>query len=140
MKFVFHIILAFLFSSCSITPLKHIKSTSQKWNIVEKNISGTNYHIVLKTFRDTNIIKIDSLCINNKIITNFNLSVIGKSNTCKNYIMGDSILISVNIMDNINNKFNYCICNKNSNLSVYYSNKNKQHSIFIKSIQTLPTL
>lgn len=138
MKFIFYFLLAFLLISCSITPLKLIKSTSQNWNISNKNISGTNYHIILKTLKDTTALKIDSLCIKNQIISNFNLSVIGKLNTYKNYLTGDSILISVNIIENQNSKLKYCNCNKNSKLIVFYSINNKQHTKKIKSIIVLP--
>jgi len=115
-----------------------IKSTSQKWTTRGNNINGTNYHIILKTFADTSKIKIDNLCINNHKISDFHLSVLGKSNTCYNYVSGDSIIISVNVVSNEKDKLQYCNCCKNTSTCIYYSFKNKKHTLCVDSMKVLP--
>lgn len=140
MKIILQIIIYCCLYSCSTSHLKFIRATSQKWANEQKNLSGINYHFVLKTNCDTNTLKVQSLCIENKSFTDFNLSVLGKSNTCKNYIKGDSILLSINITDNKIINENPSIYDKKKNIYISYLYKNKLHNIIIDTVQTLLSL
>ena len=140
MRVVLKIIIYCCLFSCSTTHLKFIRATSQKWASEQGDISGTNYHIVLKTLCDSNILKIKSLCIESKNFTNFNLSVLGKSNTYYNYSKGDSILISINIVDKEISNRESCNCYRKDKINISYFYKNKLHNINTKTIQILQSL
>jgi hypothetical protein len=117
-----------------------LKSTSQSWSTIDKNISGTNYHFLIKTLADKTDLIIDSLCVNKRLIKEFHYSVIGKSNIYTNYIKGDSIIVSVNESENgVENKIG-CNCIKNYNSYIYYSFKNKKYTLYVDSMLNLPVL
>lgn len=140
MKHFVLILLVICCCSCSQKQLLLLKSTSQSWLTKENNLYGTNYHFLLKTFANKNDLKLDSLCINNNLIKNFHYSVIGKSNTYINYISKDTILISINAIENKSGTLNNCLCKKKNSSCIYFSFKNKNHILNINSITILPDL
>lgn len=135
MKKIFSILIVIVFfTSCNFYSPKFIKCTQQEWSIKSKNISGTVCHLVLKSKTDSSKLKIDSIGIFNKLITDFKYSVLGKSNTTKKFYKGDSILISFNITSN--NKYNYF--DENNCVFIHLGNKNKR--VKIQSILKLPDI
>lgn len=140
MKYFIFVLTVIFLNACTSNKLILLKSTAQTWSSTDNNISGTNYHFLLKTLASKNELKIDSLCIKNKLITNFNYSVIGKSNTYTNYIKRDSILISLNETNNKTQRNNNCSCLKNYSSCIYFSFKNKSFELYIDSMINLPNL
>ncbi|MBI5539962.1 MAG: hypothetical protein HY951_07885 [Bacteroidia bacterium] len=140
MKYFFFILTVILLYSCTSKQLVLIKSSSQKWSTVDKSSSGTNYHFVLKTFANKNDLKIDSLCIQNKLIKTFHYSVLGKSNTYTNYLSGDTILVSVNSIENSSERNSSCSCKSNDDSFIFFSHKNKSYTVNVKSMKILPEL
>ncbi len=140
MKYIIFVLLTIFLNSCNSKQLILLKSSSQTWSTTDKNISGTNYHFLLKTLANKNELQIDSLCVKNKLITNFHYSVIGKSNTYTNYIKEDSIIISINEpnIKTTNNKT--CACLKNYASCIYYTYKNKNYQLNVDSIIILQNL
>lgn len=112
---------------------KVISSTRQDWSVGQKNISGTVFHIVLKSTAGYSELKIDSLCISNEIVKEFKYSVLGKSNTSTDYIKGDSILISFNKDNNIK----YMKYNNIEYNCVFISLNNKKKTVKLNSFKTL---
>lgn len=141
MKYFIFVLTVIFLNSCASNHLVLLKSSSQKWSTIDNSSSGTNYHFVLKTFANKNDLKIDSLCIQNKLIKTFHYSVLGKSNKYTNYISGDTILISVNSIDHKSERENNsCLCKNNYASLVYFSHKNKSFTVNIKSMKILPEL
>jgi len=136
---IFYLIYIFLISfSCSNSYLTNIKATSQNWNIKnQNNITGTNYHILIKSKLNHKSLIINNLCVNNKLITKFNLSVIGKSNNFIYFEPNDTIIISVNV-NNVDN-FDFCNCKKNSIIIDYSVRKKQKHKV-VNDITILPDI
>jgi len=102
--FVKKVILLFvcLFFCGCYQNFKVYKATYQKWCLPDNNIYGVNYHIVLIAKKDYNCLIIDSLYVQDKFYKEFHYSVLGKSNTFKNFKKNDKVLVSVNVYDTIN--------------------------------------
>ncbi len=128
-RIIILLILSISFLSCRVH-LKELRSTSQLWCVPQNNLYGINYHLTFKTLADYNKIKIDSLWLHNSWIKNFHYSVIGKSNTETRFFKGDTVLVSINIMDTLSSGI----------ILVKYSFKNKSRTVIIKNIKNLKSL
>lgn len=128
-RIIIIISLLLVLSSCKVN-LIELRSTSQKWCVPNNNIHGINYHFTLKTQADYTSLKIDSIKLHNKWLKNFHYSVIGKSNTETKFFKGDTILISVNMMDTL----------YDGSVLIHYSFKNKLKLIPIIKIINLKSL
>jgi len=137
MKAVFSCFILFIFLfSCSLRLPKVVNSTRQDWSVLQKNISGTVFHLVLKSTTSNAELKIDSLCISKEIIKDFKYSVLGKSNTTTDFTQGDSILISFNK----ENKKNYLKYSKHKHDGVFIRLRNKNKFVKITAFKILPPI
>lgn len=111
-------------------PIKIYKTTAQRWCVSDKNIKGINYHLLLPVKTDYTRLTIDSMQINDDKIVQVNYSVIGKSNTYKQYQKNDTIIISHNSINQ----------NSVGQIIIYYTFKNKKNSLFISNIKEIKSL
>ncbi len=123
------LILSLIVSSCKIH-LKEIRSTRQMWCVLQNNLYGINYHFTFKTYSDFTQLKFDSIKLHDIWIKDFHYSVIGKSNTERKFLKGDTILISVNKLDTI----------VNDNIFIHFSVKDKLKTVSISKIKNLEKL
>lgn len=140
MKYFIFVLTVIFLNSCASNHLVLLKSSSQKWSTIDNSSSGTNFHFVLKTFANKDDLKIDSLCIQNKLIKTFHYSVIGKSNTYTNFLSGDTILVSVNSIENSSEINSSCSSKSNYDSFIFFTHKNKSYTVNIKSMKILPEL
>jgi hypothetical protein len=129
-KITLYCLVFLLFLGCR-SSLQEIKSTKQHWCLTDKGIYGINYHFTFKAFKDYKELKLDSIFIHNKWINNFHYSVLGKSNTEQNFTKGDTILISLNILDTLKSE---------SKIIITYTTGKRNHKVFINKLISLKNL
>jgi hypothetical protein len=135
-KIVSFILVAIIYFSTGCSPMfpEFIKATSQQWSSEMNNSKGTVYHILFKAYADTSCLKIDSIKISNQKIDDFNLSVIGKSNTDTYFTFGDTVLLSFNYQGIIE------YSEKSKHNFIFYRLKNKNRRLKINTIKELKPL
>lgn len=128
MRFFAPVIFAILLFSCKVSKVDIIKCTSQNWRVISSSQSGTVYHIVTRVKSGSEDLKFDSIEINNIVQRDFHYSTLGKSNNDKNFVPGDSVLISFNRITETPLQIK-----ENGNF-IHYACRNKRYKKKIKTI------
>lgn len=119
LKKFFYLMIMFNFLACCNPAFKVKKATYQIWCDHDKGLKGTNYHIVMKSYSNYKVIKIDSIFVQNKWEKRFHYSVLGSSNTDTCFRKNDEVILSIFVQDTINIK----------NFKVAFSKKNSRKKI-----------
>lgn len=109
---------------------KIIKTTVQLWCEKEKNLEGTNVHILFLPRSSYDAFHLDSIIINHTTVKSFTYSILGKSINDRNFNKNDTVIISFNVLQ----KFNH------PEIELYCTKILKVKKIKIKNLTFLKTL